>query len=264
MIEVVSQMIDEKGEWIDSVSKLFSDSNEYVVISIVGKQQCGKSTIASFLADSQWNGLETDSDSRFFPLSDRTNRDPLDNSIHELNCIGINVVISQDKKIILDVAPLLTFQNNIAKYNERFISWLMTISHIIVVVQDELEDTQLMRFISPLTKYQNSNIFSPSQNYPEIIFVYNQLSKEDLQRPNQEKAKQMIRNFLNNEARAFFIPKENHLQYLHSPSSDKKNLLCSHISDSTRSIISSHMKQITEREWIKLAHQGWRDRFEMT
>lgn len=198
------KLLDENLQWNDSALEILVDQTNFLVVGIVGPQGVGKSTILSMLAGTS---PFTDSRSPLFPVQSRQAQEDGTNQTS-----GIDMAITQERVILLDTQPLLSaaildhwihHDRNIPpeytspeNYNDiqslQIVTFLLTVCHVIVVVQDWFTDVNIMRLLKTAemlkpsstshTTHESPGLGSAEdsdEEYPNIVFVYNKAARED-------------------------------------------------------------------------------------
>lgn len=195
------QLIDESLQWIENGSELLLDQTDFFVIGVIGLQGTGKSTVMSLLAGNSPNDLP-----RQFVFQ------PQDRAIREMcehQTVGIDMFVTGERVIFLDSQPVLsssvldrlirndkkipaeysTAENCIEMQSLQQAAFLMTVCHVVLVVQDWFIDTSLIRFLQtaemlkPSTPSSNHDSNSSSEDTheysPNIVFIQNKAARDD-------------------------------------------------------------------------------------
>jgi hypothetical protein len=99
---------------------MFGDGTSFLVVGVVGRVGVGKSTLASLLL-----GNDT-----VFPV--RSMHDQL----AARHCtVGVDVAVSSDRVILLDMQPILCATlSNASAIEQSLLAWLLAVCHVVVVV----------------------------------------------------------------------------------------------------------------------------------
>lgn len=201
------KLLDENLQWNDSALEILVDQTDFLVVGIVGPQGVGKSTILSTLAGAN---PFTDSRSPLFPVQSRQVQEDGTNQ----TC-GMDIAVTQERVILLDTQPLLSAAildhlihhdrsippeyTSPENYNEiqslQIVTFLFTVCHVIVVVQDWFTDLNIMRLLktaemlkpsstSHATHESSGSPEDSDEQYPNIVFVYNKAAREDFHHEN--------------------------------------------------------------------------------
>lgn len=203
------KLLDENLQWNDSALEMLLDQTDFLVVGVIGPQGVGKSTILSVLGGA---GPFTDPRSSVFPVQSRQVQEDGTNQT-----TGIDLAVTQERVILLDTQPLLSaalldrlihHDRNIPpeytspeNYNEiqslQIVTFLLTVCHVILVVQDWFTDLTVLRLLKTAemlkpsstshTSHESSGLGSPDEsdeNYPNLVFVYNKATREDFHHEN--------------------------------------------------------------------------------
>ncbi|XP_078378870.1 nonsense-mediated mRNA decay factor SMG9-like isoform X2 [Oculina patagonica] len=205
----VVKLLDENLQWNDSALEILLDQTDFLVVGVIGPQGVGKSTVLSVLGGA---GPFSDSRTPLFPVQSRQVQE---DGINQTS--GIDMTVTQERVILLDTQPLLSaalldrlihHDRNIPpeytspeNYNEiqslQIVTFLLTVCHVILVVQDWFTDLNIIRLLKTAemlkpssashTTHESSGLGSPEESdehYPNIVFVYNKATREDFQPDN--------------------------------------------------------------------------------
>lgn len=203
------KIVDEKFHWSDTALEALTDQSDFLVVGVLGCQGVGKSTIMSLLA----NGMAL-KDKRyciFAPQSRQTEE------LGTNETCGIDMTVTNERVIFLDTQPILnaSILDNLIRHERNIPSevtsaenyaelqslqittFLLTVCHVVLVVQDWFCDLNVMRFLKTAemlkptsgthTTHEGSSSLSPEEldeYYPNIIFVYNKSTREDFESIN--------------------------------------------------------------------------------
>ncbi|VDI12730.1 protein SMG9 [Mytilus galloprovincialis] len=193
------KLVDDNQNWIETGMEMLVDQTDFLVIGVIGGQGVGKSTILSLLAG---NSPEDSLRSYIFAPQ---NRDCQESCVHLTD--GIDMFVTGQRVIFLDTQPILSasvleqFIKNDKKVSTEFTTvenymeiqalqqtaFLMTVCHIIVVVQDWFTDTSLLRFLQTAEMLKpstpsTSHDSSPEENadyFPNVVFILNKANRDD-------------------------------------------------------------------------------------
>lgn len=203
------KIVDEKFHWSDTALEALTDQSDFLVVGVLGCQGVGKSTIMSLLA----NGMALkDKRSCIFPPQSRQTEEL---GTHETS--GIDMTVTNERVILLDTQPILnaSILDNLIRHERNIPSevtsaenyaelqslqittFLLTVCHVVLVVQDWFCDLNVMRFLKtaemlkPMsgvpTSHESSSSLSAEEldeYYPNMIFVYNKGTREDFEADN--------------------------------------------------------------------------------
>lgn len=201
------KLIDSSLRWTDSGSEFLEENQtHFLVVGILGEQGVGKSSLMSYLAGGDF--LTKDS---IFPCQGRENMERANNKT-----MGIDMYITEERIIFLDSQPILSpalLEQCI--YNDRklsgdfngpaagiemqslqIVSFLFSVCHVVIVLQDWFGDTRLFNFLqcaemlrltSPASSDSSHGDNDSEEFYPHLVFVYNK-AEPDLFDPMNVKA----------------------------------------------------------------------------
>ncbi|XP_028401597.1 protein SMG9-like [Dendronephthya gigantea] len=205
------KIVDEKLHWNDQALETLTDQSDFLVVGVLGCQGVGKSTILSLLANRM--ALNDKRFCIFTPQSRQTE----EMSINETS--GIDMSITNERVIFLDTQPILnaSILDNVIRHERNIPSevtsaenyaelqslqittFLFTVCHVVLVVQDWFCDLNVMRFMKTAemlkpTSGAHTAAHEGSSNlpeefdeyYPNIVFIYNKCSREDFEAHNVE------------------------------------------------------------------------------
>lgn len=201
------KLLDENLQWNDTALEILLDQTDFLVVGIIGPQGVGKSTVLSILA-----GGGPFSRSCLFPVQSRQVQED-----GTYQTCGIDMAVTQERVILLDTQPLLSaalldhlihHDRNIPpeytspeNYNEiqsiQIVTFLLTVCHVILVVQDWFTDINIIRLLKTAemlkpssashATHESSGLGSPDdsdEHYPNIVFLYNKATREDFHHDN--------------------------------------------------------------------------------
>lgn len=191
-------VIDGSFQWSDKAIETLLDQTDYVVVGCVGMQACGKSTLMSLIAGQKIEAIEK---TRLIFRPQK--KFDMEKCIHRT--VGVDIYVTRERMIVLDTQPLLSpsMLEQYLKYDRKvpseystaeiclevqalqLITFLYTVCHAVVVVQDHILDMNLLNLLKtsemlkPSTISHNSGDGSNSNTddlnnefYPHLVFVY--------------------------------------------------------------------------------------------
>ncbi|KAK3738536.1 hypothetical protein QZH41_012047, partial [Actinostola sp. cb2023] len=205
------KMLDENLHWADSALEILADQSDFLVVGAIGLQGVGKSTILSMLAGAS---PKTEPRSYLFAPQSKQNQEL---GLHQTS--GLNIAVTSERVILLDTQPLLspsmldhlihhdrsipsdysTPENYHEMQSLQIVTFLLTVCHVILVVQDWFTDVNLLRLLRSAemlkpssvphsSSHESSSGSSTADNaedhYPEVVFVYNKVTREDFHPEN--------------------------------------------------------------------------------
>jgi len=213
ILEPAKLLNDNLDFCYDSAHKVLSDQTNFTVVGVIGLQGSGKSTILSQLCGysfkniTDFNNSPNEENSPPFQLE---NEESIMNAKHQTG--GIDLCVSPDKLILLDVQPILSSSvlsqmiKNESKYSlsSEVVSFenlhelqsiqlgvfLLSICHVVIVVQDYVTDLNLWHYLRTIEMLKfsipdvstiaswNENQGIENEYYPECVFVFNKLSEK--------------------------------------------------------------------------------------
>nr|CAG4652213.1 EOG090X0EPT [Triops cancriformis] len=190
------KLLDDKLDFSDALQEFLLDQPDFLVVSVVGLQGTGKSTILSALAK------EYSSPNEVFP---RSSKEQI--LMSEAATLGIDVYMNSNRVIYLDCQPLLSasiankeinnptdlFKDNYITYEApsvetsmeikalQLLAFLMCISHHMVLVQDWILDSNLLRLLctAEMLKPTIPGYDDQYDHYPNVILVHNKVLEDE-------------------------------------------------------------------------------------
>ncbi|XP_033100197.1 protein SMG9-like [Anneissia japonica] len=190
------QLIDSAFHWSDQAMEYLLDQGSYFVVGVIGLQGSGKSTVASLLA-----GCKPDDESTY--IFKTQTPDIRELAGHQTS--GADIYITAQRTIILDTQPVLSAsvldylinhekyipsemtspENCVEMQSLQLATFLMTVCHVVLVVQDWFADIPLLQCIKkaemlkPSTANPNSDGEDGVEYFPNVVFVQNKATRED-------------------------------------------------------------------------------------
>nr|CAB3226601.1 protein SMG9 [Phallusia mammillata] len=189
------KLLDAALNWSDTGIEQLQEQTDFLVIGVVGMQGVGKSTILSLLAGNQLN--DPPKSFTFRPQSVEVQ----ERAGHMTS--GIDMAITQERIIILDTQPILS-PSMILEQPQHFkatseyssgsvtvetqslqmTSFLLTVCHVVVVVQDWFTDSNIFKFlqvaemlkpVTPPPSHESTTTIkqNPAELQPVLVFVHN-------------------------------------------------------------------------------------------
>lgn len=168
-----------------ALSYLNDVNDKFFVVGIIGGQGTGKSTFLNLLCPKV-----KDVDLKLFHFKDkkgifRTN--PKDQSFSATPTTeGIQMYITEDRTILLDCSPVLCnpYMKKESVQSEiddlKMTIFLMSVCHLLIVVQDEIVNLNLLRLISCAEMMKpNLDKETTEEYYPHVMFVKNMADSRD-------------------------------------------------------------------------------------
>ncbi|XP_056001838.1 nonsense-mediated mRNA decay factor SMG9-like isoform X2 [Ostrea edulis] len=198
------KIVDDSHQWSDAGMEVLLDQTDFFVVGVLGLQGSGKSTMLSLLAG---NNPSDNIRQYIFPPQNRECKE-----LCEHQTSGINMFVTGERTIFLDTQPVLspsvldkiirqekkippeysTAENCVEMQSLHQAAFLMSVCHIILVVQDWFSDINLIRFLQtaemlkPSTPSSSHDSSSGSEEtndyYPRIVFVQNKCTRDHFSR----------------------------------------------------------------------------------
>lgn len=208
------KIVDESHQWSDAGMEVLLDQTDFFVVGVLGLQGSGKSTILSLLAG---NNPSDNIRQYIFPPQSKESKE-----LSEHQTTGINMYVTGERTIFLDTQPIMspsvldkiirqekkippeysTAENCVEMQSLHQAAFLMSVCHIILVVQDWFTDINLIRFLQtaemlkPSTPSSSHDSSSGSEEtndyYPRVVFVQNKCTRDHFSR---ETHKAMLSTF---------------------------------------------------------------------
>eukprot|EP00058_Branchiostoma_floridae_P027633 XP_002613124.1 hypothetical protein BRAFLDRAFT_73027 [Branchiostoma floridae] len=151
------KLVDDSLNWCDSGIEMLLDQTDFLVVGVVGMEGVGKSTILSLLA-----GNHPEQSNRSFVFKPQT-EETLETAGHQT--VGVDLFVTSERIILIDTQPILSAsvldqlihndrklppevglaENWAEVLSLQLAAFLMTVCHVVVVVQDWFTDINLYR-----------------------------------------------------------------------------------------------------------------------
>ncbi|KAK2711619.1 nonsense-mediated mRNA decay factor SMG9-like isoform X2 [Artemia franciscana] len=208
--ELPVKLLDEMLVFSNSVMQFLNEQSDFLVVGCIGTQGVGKSHILSSL-------FQHDRKRKFlFPVQ---SHEDIENSNHKTS--GIDAYITPERVILLDCQPVLScsvmYSDIQAEWEKKIgfefgsteagaemnsiqlISFLLSVCHVLLVVQDWTVDLNLLRLI------QTAEMLKPSfpplnqdepyvEAFPHLAFIFNRASDDDSRTDRRLKLSAMLRS----------------------------------------------------------------------
>ncbi|XP_069944303.1 nonsense-mediated mRNA decay factor SMG9 isoform X2 [Cherax quadricarinatus] len=197
-----ARLLDESLSLCDDLSPYLLDQSNFLVVAMMGMQGVGKSALASLFVDPSVDVHKIRS-CIFRPES----LEQIISGLHGTN--GIDIYITNERLIVLDCQPLLSpsIMDRLITQEKKFTSdynstenlmeveslqvltLVMSIAHVVVMVQDSAADPNLIRLLQTCEMMKPSSSSTPScssssssapsasedtqQYFPHVVFVHN-------------------------------------------------------------------------------------------
>ncbi|KAK7066530.1 smg-9, nonsense mediated mRNA decay factor [Halocaridina rubra] len=201
MMKGPTRLLDESLSLCDDLSPYLLDQSNFLVIAVMGTQGVGKSALASLFVNQDVDISKTRS-CVFRPES----LEQLMSGCHGTN--GIDIYITAGRLFVIDCQPLLSpsIMDRIITQEKKFTSeynstenlmeveslqlltLVMSISHVVILVQDSGVDANLIRLLQTCEMMKPSSFSASSssssssaptgvdgfrQNFPHVVFLHN-------------------------------------------------------------------------------------------
>ncbi|ROT79529.1 nonsense-mediated mRNA decay factor SMG9 isoform X1 [Penaeus vannamei] len=202
MMKGPARLLDETLNLCDDLASYLLDQSNFMVVALMGTQGVGKSVLASLFVDPETD-INKMRSCTFRPES----LEQLMSGCHGTN--GIDIYITSHRLFILDCQPLLSpsIMDRIVTQEKKFTSdynstenlmeveslqlltLVMSIAHVVVLVQDSGTDPNLIRLLQTCEMMKPSSSSTPSssssspsapsggdetqQYFPHVVFVHN-------------------------------------------------------------------------------------------
>lgn len=209
-------------ETAGNLTKYLKDQNDFTVIGVLGKRSVGKSSLLNNIIGKT---VFKESASKHAHLKQNA-----------YSTKGIDIFITRERLILLDTESLFSTTSlqrinsssfkidveglknvsNIENLAVKYALLMYSICHVIIVVQDNLQDQSLLKFIKKTKSYQSycPNLFSvpeiespkpkddeqeeikpPNYATPNFVFLYNKMPQKSLTQFNIFKTQQYLNSF---------------------------------------------------------------------
>nr|CAG4635759.1 EOG090X0EPT [Artemia franciscana] len=219
--ELPVKLLDEMLVFSNSVMQFLNEQSDFLVVGCIGTQGVGKSHILSSLF--QHDRKRKDEDLRLAKsygyLPNIWSHEDIENSNHKTS--GIDAYITPERVILLDCQPVLScsvmYSDIQAEWEKKIgfefgsteagaemnsiqlISFLLSVCHVLLVVQDWTVDLNLLRLI------QTAEMLKPSfpplnqdepyvEAFPHLAFIFNRASDDDSRTDRRLKLSAMLRS----------------------------------------------------------------------
>ncbi|XP_012252963.2 nonsense-mediated mRNA decay factor SMG9 isoform X2 [Athalia rosae] len=185
------KFMDENMQLMENPLDYLYDQQDFVVVGCIGTRGVGKSTILSMLTSNY--------------VADVFATQTLSHHESGSNCTsGIDFYITKSRVIYLDTQPILSgaavdhaglyeqkknsndfanTENNVELQSLQFTSFLLSVCHVIIFIQDWFVDPNLIRFIQTAEMLKPSSASAIDQDfveyYPHILFLHNKAELQD-------------------------------------------------------------------------------------
>ncbi|KAF6212681.1 hypothetical protein GE061_013207 [Apolygus lucorum] len=207
MKESIKLMDDDTLIINDSLLEYLSDSNDFLVVGCIGLQGVGKSSILSHLANP---ASISSPDQMVFKVQTKSQ---VDSNSHCTE--GVQCYVTDQRVILLDTQPLLSLsvlskfyatdgaglavrtchrddpdfpclENDVEILFLQFIAFVLSVCHVVVVVQDYFHDPDLIRFIqtAEMLKPPTAQSDDESDYFPHCVFIHNRCTQQAFSHSN--------------------------------------------------------------------------------
>jgi len=190
------KLIDENHSFCEGISEYLTDNQDFLVVGVLGLQNTGKSTILNILAK---NSVE---DEEMFRVQS------FEHQMLAEHCTnGIDVYVNSRRHIFLDCQPLLSAsvldrcvqlekktspefsssENTVEIQSLQLIGFMLSMCHVVILVQDWFLDFGLMRLIQtaetlkPVTPTTSSQDNQVIEYFASIVLVHNKCEVADFE-----------------------------------------------------------------------------------
>lgn len=188
------KLVDESMQWCENAIEFLQDNSDFLVIGVIGLQGSGKSTIMSLLE----NDRASKSELRYVVFKPQSHEQQ---EIGEHCTKGIDICVTNQRTILLDVQPVLSAsvmdqmiqrekkypneytstENALEIQSLQIAAFLLTVCHVVVIVQDWFVDVNLLRFLQTAEMLRpptplisgDSDLSEVVEYYPHIVFLQN-------------------------------------------------------------------------------------------
>ncbi|KAK3595770.1 hypothetical protein CHS0354_025404 [Potamilus streckersoni] len=208
------KLIDDMYQWCETANEMLLDQTDFLVVGVLGLQGVGKSTIMSLLA-----GNSPSDSYRSFVFTQQS-KEAKEICDHQTN--GLDIFVTAERIILIDTQPVLsasvmehlirndkkfsteyTFAENCVEIQSlQLAAFLMTVCHVVLVVQDWFVDTNFMHFLltAEMLKPASHSVSHESgtgqedvnEYNPHIVFIQNKAKKVDFSPENYKTMKKTI------------------------------------------------------------------------
>ena len=220
--EVVSprsstKMLDGSLNWSDGGIEMLQEQTDFLVVGVLGMQGVGKSTVLSLLAGNQLG--DAPKSLIFRPQT----ADVRERAGHMTS--GIDMAVTSERLVLLDTQPILSpslleqhhERKNSSEYSGsvtietqslQIAAFLLTICHVVIVVQDWFTDSNIFKFlqvaemlkpVTPPPAHDTSGgvKHSSSDLQPVIVFIHNKMESNMFNVRALSSMNEIMLNFVN-------------------------------------------------------------------
>ncbi|KAL3858099.1 hypothetical protein ACJMK2_012710 [Sinanodonta woodiana] len=200
------KLIDDMYQWCETANEMLMDQTDFLVVGVLGLQGVGKSTIMSLLA-----GNSPSDSYRSFVFTPQS-KDAREICDHQTN--GVDIFVTSERIILIDTQPILSasVMEHLIRHDKKFsteytfaencvemqslqlAAFLMTVCHVVLVVQDWFVDTNFMHFLltaemlkpaSHSASHESGTGQDDVNEYnPHIVFIQNKATRADFSAEN--------------------------------------------------------------------------------
>ncbi|XP_046470203.1 nonsense-mediated mRNA decay factor SMG9 isoform X1 [Neodiprion pinetum] len=185
------KFMDEGMQLLESPLDFLYDQQDFLVVGCVGTRGVGKSTIMSLLTANYMSDV--------FPTQTLSHHESGSNCTS-----GVDFYVTKNRVIYLDTQPILSgvaidhsglyeqkknnndfanIENNVELQSLQLTSFLLSVCHIVIFIQDWFVDPNLIRFIQTAEMLKPSSASAMDQDfveyYPHILFLHNKAELQD-------------------------------------------------------------------------------------
>lgn len=213
------KLIDDIGQWSETASESLLDQTDFLVVGVIGLQGTGKSTVLSLVAGN------TDEDSAKSYIFPPQTRDTKEKCAHQTN--GIDIFVTPQRILLLDSQPVLSpsvlefMIRNEKKLPPEYTmaencneiqclqqaAFLMTVCHVILVVEDWFTDMSLLRFLLSAEMLKPSTLSGSHGSgsgqddmhefFPHLVFIQNKAGRDDFSLESYESMQKTLEAIFN-------------------------------------------------------------------
>lgn len=185
---------------LQSFDHLIDNNSDFLVVAVIGCRGVGKSSILNLFGPLDKN---VSFEEKVFQKKEGIF--PIRKSYSSIShAEGIQMFITKDRTILLDCNPLLNnpFKKEIllSEIDDlKILIFLLSICHVIVVVQEDVLNTNLIRLLqtAEMMKPNIDKDLNSDEFFSNLIFVKNRSGQSDFQNDFDDKMNKMYKKLFN-------------------------------------------------------------------
>lgn len=162
---------------IETISSYIQEqSNDFLVVALIGPQNAGKSTLANLLINPLYNLQEKDT----FETRSKQH-------VVQLGQItqGIDIFITKDRLMVLDCAPLLSnslYKDYILSELDdlKILTFLLNVCNLVILVQEKYINPNVVRLVHASEMMKTRGSSNEDEHLAKLMLVQNKMRHDEL------------------------------------------------------------------------------------